>query len=226
MMSLFSHKHFTKTQNSSVCSVDNSALGFRKLGIKVYPNANKLSFTFLAPASCFPVAVPANWIFLALCYCLFSLLVCYLLGASRICLLLGLGHRVPTGQKGCSTVQHPWNLLTWLSAPEETNWKAQNYQQHLLPCPHAHHMTNMQVLLSTLPVLTFKSIHMIKGVKLHRLSWEPCLMMRSSLSAQVFALIRLYVLERNLYHKLDRISIRIAWAIHIKAMAETWEIAS
>jgi len=47
------------------------------------------------------------------------------------------------------------------------------------------------------PFPTFKSIHTIKEVKLHRLTWEACLMRHSSLSARVFALTHLYVLERN-----------------------------
>lgn len=51
-------------------------------------------------------------------------------------------------------------------------------------------------------------------------------MMQDSWTAQVLALTHLYVLEINVYHKLDEISIKIAWMIHIKVMAETWGIAS
>lgn len=50
-------------------------------------------------------------------------------------------------------------------------------------CPCDHHMTNIQAQLSPLLVPNFKSIHMIKEVKLHQLTWEPCLMMYSSLPA-------------------------------------------
>lgn len=76
------------------------------------------------------------------------------------------------------------------------------------------------------PSPNLKSIHVIKEVKLRGLTWEPCLMMHSSLSAPVFVLSHLYVLEWNVYHKLGKISVRIAWVLHIKVMAETWEIAS
>lgn len=71
------------------------------------------------------------------------------------------------------------------------------------------HMTNIQEQLSPLLVPNFKSIHMIKGGEASSTDLGALLNDVQFLACSLLALTRLYVLERNVNHKPDKISIRI-----------------
>lgn len=76
-------------------------------------------------------------------------------------------------------------------------------------CSCDHHMTNIQAQLSPLLVLNFKSIHMIRG-EASSADLGALLNDVQLLACSLLALTHLYTLERNVNHKPDKITIRIA----------------
>lgn len=115
---LLSHKHATKERNRPVCSAENSALWVRKLQIKVYPNANKL-FHFFGTCLVLPCCIAWELSVvnpLVLSYpSRFAAFLVHLGSACALAQVIGF----QGGQKGCSSVQHPYNLLTLFSSPKE-----------------------------------------------------------------------------------------------------------